>query len=509
MCGILFWECHGDESVAVSHLQKIQHRGPDGSVCRRVGPYVMGFHRLAIIDTSDKGMQPFDTPETVLICNGEIYNYKDLVTTELRSDVDCISSLVPSIPCEEPLSTVLDTIESLDGDFAFVLASKDVSQPRYIVARDRFGVSPLFYGINDEGKPIAFASEVKALYGGHNIAAIRVFPPGHCYFSSKNTFLPFTPNVSIIRPDDIGINTLLHRAVKKRLDHSDRPVALLCSGGVDSALVTSIAARCLAPGSLHVFTMKYDTGASDDAFYAKMLCDHHGFKHTLVTFNKEDVHKSIDEVIRVCETYDPNTIRAAIPMYLLARHIAQTTDIKVILSGEGADELFAGYAYFSQIPSGEALNEETARLIKNIHMFDLLRADRCFAAWGLEVRVPFLDKELVRYVSALDGCDKMFVRGAEKALLRDSFEEFEELKSLRIIDRPKEKFSDGCGYSYVPQLLSFIAPDATTLSEKLRVEKKLYKGIFESFYGVNNSHLIVSRVMPAWCDSAVKNIELN
>jgi asparagine synthase (glutamine-hydrolysing) len=310
------------------------------------------------------------------------------------------------------------------------------------------------------------------------------------------------------------VHQLLSDAVRKRLSHSERPVGLLCSGGVDSALITSIASRAVDPALITVFTMEYAGSRSEDAFYARLLCSKLGFRHTVVSFSRDDVAEYMDRVIVAIETYDPNTIRAAIPMYLLAKHIAENTDIKVILSGEGADELFAGYSYFRFAPDGSALNAETARLVRNTHMFDLLRADRCFAAFGLEVRVPYLDRYLVDYVLQVDGRLKMFgpghIRQAEKALLRTSFLGFEELSMLRILDRPKERFSDGCGFSYVPQLLAKLGGAAPDLETREQLEKAHYRAVFRAAYG-SNWNWIIERSMPAWVRSqqaAVKQHKL-
>jgi len=249
--------------------------------------------------------------------------------------------------------------------------------------------------------------------------------------------------------------------------------------------------------------MQYDTGLSEDAFYAERLISAlrdggvAACTHTVVKFGKADAIAAIAEVVRVTETYDPNTIRASIPMYLLARHIAENTDIKVVLSGEGADELFAGYSYFSLAPTPVELKAETRRLVGNLHMFDLLRADRCFAAFGLEVRVPFLDQDVVRHV-----LDSVAVRGSEKAALRDAFRDVESLVKARVLDRPKERFSDGCGFSYVPQLLNHVSESAATLTDKLSGEKRFYDAVFDELYP-NSRYWIVNRTMPPWASQGV------
>ena len=521
MCGISLWNVETltpeqIEEIKMKWIMAIQSRGKDGSAIT-LQPntnLLFGFHRLAIINTSTIGMQPFVSDGNTLICNGEIYNYKQLSenaenVNDLRSDVDVIHRLFKDVDVNS-VEEVAAATNKLDGDFAFIFAKED---GRFVVGRDPVGVRPLFYGVNSDGRPIAFASEAKALHGGPAIDKVFVFPPNTVYVSSINRFAPI-PDKFLLNQ----VNKLVTNAVKKRLDHSDRPVGLLCSGGVDSAIITSLTARLSDPTKMHVFTMEYANGTSEDAFYASMLCARHKFKHTVVKFDAKQVQECLTTVIATCETYDPNTIRAAIPMYLLAKHIAENTDIKVILSGEGADELFAGYSYFKRADAA-SLNAESRRLIKNVHMFDLLRADRCFAAFGLECRVPYLDRDLISFVSCIEGEHKMFQKGAEKMLLRNAFADLKDLADLRILSRTKEKFSDGCGFSYVPQLLNFVSDNANTLDEKLKAESAKYKAIFESIYGDLNGHWIIKREMPAWsagtantantANTAIRNNEID
>jgi asparagine synthase (glutamine-hydrolysing) len=514
MCGITFFM--GDHGLRPDAATKLRHRGPDGSAVVVTDAFAMAFDRLAIINAADDGMQPFRTGDRWLICNGEIYNYLDLAgelgvdAAKLRSDVDIVSHLVdPASPASEAASAVA----RLDGDFAFVLADGETGV--FAAARDHVGVRPLFYAVDAEGRVFALASEVKALHGAPGVASVHVFPPGHVYVSSTGDFVAYACHITPLTVPDDGVNRVrrvLERAVEKRLDHSERPVGLLCSGGVDSAIVTCIACTMRDPGLLRVFTIEYDEGFSEDAFYARMLCEKLGVCHTVVRFSRDEVVASIEPVIVQCETYDPNTVRAAIPMYLLAKHIAEQTDVKVVLSGEGADELFAGYNYFRYAAPDEVA-PETRRLLGNLRMFDLLRADRCFAAFGLEVRVPYLDQDLVRLVAA-DAApvakrpheplavDDLMPRPRyshqEKQLLRSSFAHLDVLRDLRILDRGKERFSDGCGFQYVPFLLNHVSDGAPTLTEKLQREKLLYAELFRKHYGTENAHLIVARELPAW-----------
>ena len=283
-------------------------------------------------------------------------------------------------------------------------------------------------------------------------------------------------------------------------------MALLCSGGVDSSLLLAIAHKLYSELGkahlLHAFTIKYDAGSSEDALYAQLVTGSLGVPLTTVTFGDEDVRANLYPVARQLETHDPNTIRAAIPMYLLARHIARETDFRVILSGEGADELFAGYNYFVRCPDGDAVNKETTRLTQNLHMFDILRADRSMTAHGLELRVPFLDKALLAYVGSLPGSLKIPRNGIEKALLRDAFAAAMPPALHRVLNRPKERFSDGCGFSYVPNVLRYLAPDCCAdLGSRLAYEQWVYHQWFDARYP-GQRHIIVPRVLPAWAQRA-------
>lgn len=501
MCGIFFLDLGADgvdpSVVVAEHAQKLAPRGPDASawdvLCE--GRYLLAFHRLAIIATNGSGMQPIRRRGMSLICSGEVYNHCELGNTPGEVDVGVIIDVL--LDCQE----IPDAVACLDGDYAFVAVEE--ASGRVVAARDPLGVRPLFQGISATGAVVAFASEAKALVGAPGIADVLVFPPGHAFVDGK--LLPYSS-----KPSQPGATCrqLLERAIEKRLKHSERPVALLCSGGIDSAAMLSIATRIACTELPRVYTMRYSTGQSDDAFYAEMLCSRLGCPHEVVSFGLKDLcDETLRAVIRVCETCDPNTIRAALPMYLLAKHIAQTSDIKVVLSGEGADELFGGYGYFRFAPTPKDAADECGRLLNNIHMFDLLRADRCFAAHGLEVRVPFLDRDLIDGVSALVPALRM--RG-EKQLLRDSVSDLGELAALRILDRPKEKFSDGTGFSYVPDLLRRIAADwgengdEGTLSSRLVAERHAYTTMFEEEYGAPAGRWVVKRTMPSWVDGAVK-----
>jgi asparagine synthase (glutamine-hydrolysing) len=442
----------------------------------------------------------------------------DIDVNVLRSDVDIILHLY-----EKLNYNVCKLVNLLDGDFAFVLY--DTTLKRYYVSRDIIGVRPLFYStLSNDRSPNSstvgwveiarsFASEVKGLKNGENVK-IAPFPPGHVFEYNSEHRLSKRYNF-IENYQQQKIVELLKYAVIKRIENSDRPVAFLCSGGLDSSLILCIANEYLKKYNrdLHVFSMHYiDKNGytnSEDKFYCERLVNLLGVKYTSLTFDLKDVIENIDKIVYQTETYDPNTIRTSIANYLLAKKIKETTDYKVFLSGEGADELFCGYSYFNQIQDAEKLNKESERLVQNIHMFDILKADRCFNAFGLEVRVPFLDKDFITYVKSISGKFKAFDDGIEKNLLRLSFKlEYPTLNEARIIDRAKEKFSDGVSFNYVPDLMNYCSNyKLSVLSEKEDAEKMFYKKIFDKYY-VNLDDLIIKRTLPNWCINLTEIINL-
>jgi asparagine synthase (glutamine-hydrolysing) len=508
MCGI-FWYSgllslpKDDRNAIIERCATaLAHRGPDAS--RHVvanNDHCFGCHRLAIINpNAQDAIQPLETDTHIIVCNGQIYNYASLCTSRPRTDVDVILQMFA-----KPKASPGQIFDALDGDFACVVYEKATG--RVIAARDPVGVRPMFYACDETSKVIAMASEAKALVGLPNVKDVRVFPPGCVWDSVNCRFAEYAAQV----PDTNRIVDLLKEAVRKRIAHSHRQVALLCSGGLDSSLVLALAISLRGgdPSSVHTFSIKYRDGLSMDDTYARMLTSAMGVRHTTVEFDLEDVLAALPDVVRTCETCDPNTIRAAVPMYLLSKHISTHTDFKVLLSGEGSDELFAGYSYFGRAPSGPALAAECDRLVRNLHMFDVLRADRCISRWGLEVRVPFLDKDLVRYVSSLSGASRAFdARGVEKALLRAAFAgrpECETLETMRVLERQKERFSDGCGNSYVPDLLRALAPpDANDLGQRTAAERAKYEELFVDAFGDLSlaKTWVVKRELPAWTERA-------
>jgi asparagine synthase (glutamine-hydrolysing) len=534
MCGILFSVIENNLEELIEYFQNIKHRGPDNSTYNVINNKFMGTHRLSIINQSDSGNQPFELDGVFLICNGQIYNYLELkkrfeIKHDMRSDVDIILHLYQIYKEDMPILCNL-----LDGDFAFVLYDSNTNVVH--VSRDMVGVRPLFYSVDSlSGHLISVGSEVKSLKNTENVK-INVFKPSRLFSFDYNQNIVIndlnyieTPkvedevdNISFFDmnepryPDDDiqkEIVRLLKKSVIKRIDNSERPVAFLCSGGLDSSIILCIANEYLKTQKrdMHVFTIKYadknNNSFSEDDFYAtqlvKLLNTENNIMFTSLSYNNDDVKEYLEKVVQQTETYDPNTIRTSIANYMLAKKIKENTDYKVFLSGEGADELFCGYVYFKQVTDGKQINDESVRLINNIHMYDVLKADRCFNAFGLEVRVPFLDKEFIQYIYSLDGRYKMFYNSIEKFLLRESFKnEYPVLVQSRIIDRPKERFSDGVSFSYVPELLNYCNHKTNCskqdLSSKELSEKTYYKELFNEHYS-NLEHIISNREMPEWC----------
>jgi asparagine synthase (glutamine-hydrolysing) len=469
--------------------------------------FFLGFHRLAIIDTSPDGNQPFSTPDVSLVCNGEIYNYH-----QLRSEFSDYSYTSQS-DCEVIIPLFLNrgiekTAQSLDAEFAFVLHDK--GGDKFYAARDPLGIRPLFYGIPDhENNALAFASEAKALTPFCN--QVKPFPPGHFYVGDGMGLPRFHPYNEITKQeptnDDLptiltNIRELLTEGVRKRLQ-SDVPIGFLLSGGLDSSLVCAIAAR-LSDKPITTFSVGIDTNPIDTK-YAKQVAEYLGSDHHEVIFTEEEVKNTLDELIYHLETWDITTIRAAMGMYLVCKYIREKTDIRVVMTGEVSDELF-GYKYTDFAPSAEEFQKEAVKRIDEIHLYDVLRADRSISAHGLEARVPFSDRDFVAYVMSIPGSVKMNTYGIEKALLRKAFEG--DYLPHSILYRAKAAFSDAVGHRMVDYLKELAAerypverlfdPEQQVLLQKPRpftLESKMYRDIFEKHFP-GHSSLIPAFWMP-------------
>ena len=494
MCGFVVVE--GDrESIKdiKTEFGKLTHRGPDDHQLVPFPKGWIGFHRLAIMDLSEHGRQPFVTAsENMLVCNGEIYNYPELkpkcLTHKFISHSDCEVLL----PLYEQWG-LKKMVESLDAEYALVIY--DAKLEKLLAARDPMGIRPLFYGKTKAGK-IAFASEVKALLD--HCDEIKPFPPGHFYDGeSFHCYLDLAKVDSFHRTSTHeilkGINSRLVSAVEKRLQ-SDAEVGFLLSGGLDSSLVCAIAQKLNPKKPIRTFSI----GMTDDAIdskYAKDVADYIGADHTNVTMTTADVLAALKDVIYHLESWDITTVRASVGMYLVCKFIREKTKIKVLLSGEVSDELF-GYKYTDFAPSALEFQTEAQKRIRELYIYDVLRADRCISAHSLEARVPFSDSDFVQFVMAIDPAIKMNTTGIGKFLLREAFKtdvEKDKILPDHILWREKAAFSDAVGHSMVDELKAhaektYTDEDVKNAHQKypyktpFTKESLLYREIFESFY---------------------------
>lgn len=488
-------------------FDKTISRGPDDSRIINTGNGLLGFHRLAIMGLTPEGMQPFELDGSYTVCNGEIYGFDKLKKTlsakySFKSDSDCEIIL----PMYFEYGT--DMFAMLDAEFAMIIY--DGKKKEYIAARDPIGIRPLYYGYDETGV-IVFASEPKNLTG--LCKKIMPFPPGHYYKDGKFICYRDMTKVDKVIKDGVetvckNINTLLTAGIEKRLV-ADAKVGFLLSGGLDSSLVCAVAAKkSKAPIKTFAIGM---TGDAIDLKYAKQVADYIGSDHTEVIMTKEDVLSSLDKVIELLGTFDITTIRASMGMYLLCKWIHENTDIRVLLTGEISDELF-GYKYTDFAPSASEFQKESEKRIRELHMYDVLRADRCISVNSLEARVPFGDLDFVSYVMAVDPEKKMNVYNKGKYLLRHAFEG--DYLPKDILYREKAAFSDAVGHSMVDYLKDYANKYYTDLefSEKAKKydyarpftkESLLYREIFEKYYP-ENAQMIKDFWMPnkSWrgCD---------
>ena len=500
MCTIMaYCGAAGGMEKVTRGLEATISRGPDDCRIIDIGGGVLGFQRLSIMGLTPEGMQPFMLDGSYAVCNGELYGFRkvrDVLISRgyvFRSDSDCEIIL----PMYREYGT--DMFAMLDAEFACVIY--DGEKKSFIAARDPIGIRPLYYGYS--GGDIVFASEPKNLVG--ICRRIMPFPPGHYYKDGEFiSYCDITEVKSVIR-DDIdtvcrNIHDKLTAGVEKRLD-SDAEVGFLLSGGLDSSLVCSIAAKKLKK-PIKTFAIGMDIDAID-LKYAKQVADHIGSEHTEVIITRDDVINALDEVVKLLGTYDITTIRASMGMYLLCRAIHEQTDIRVLLTGEISDELF-GYKYTDIAPSAEAFQEESAKRVRELHMYDVLRADRCISVNSLEARVPFGDLDFVRYVMAVDPEMKLNKYNKGKYLLRRAFEG--DYLPHDILYREKAAFSDAVGHSLVDDLKEYAESIYSDRELEVRAaeydhaqpftkESLLYRDIFEKYYP-GQSGMIVDFWMP-------------
>jgi len=532
MCGIVC--VFGNNNNGVTDLRqnvlemskKVRHRGPDWSGVYSGGNVIFAHERLAIVDPAS-GRQPLysDDKKLILAANGEIYNHKDL-----RIETPDYNFLTES-DCEIILALFkkkgIDFLDDLNGIFAFALY--DEENDCYFIARDHMGIIPLYMGWDKDGN-FYVGSELKALEGYCN--KIQEFLPGHYIYSKEgqemkrwykrdwSEFENVKDNVSDIDKLRDGLEQAVHRQLM-----SDVPYGVLLSGGLDSSIISAVTKKFSAKRvesddtmqawypQLHSFAIGLK--GSPDLAAAQKVADHIGSVHHEIYFTIQEGLDAISDVIYHLETYDVTTIRASTPMYLLAR-VIKSMGIKMVLSGEGADEIFGGYLYFHKAPNAQAFHEETIRKLGKLHLYDCLRANKSLAAWGIEGRVPFLDKEFLDISMRLNPKDKMAGEDKEtgkvkmeKWILRKAFEDY---LPENILWRQKEQFSDGVGYSWIDTLKEVAEKEVTDemlanakfmfpVNPPMSKEEYRYRTIFSSHYPSDSAAKCVPSVKSVACST--------
>ncbi|GGG97786.1 asparagine synthase B [Parapedobacter pyrenivorans] len=500
--------------------KKIRHRGPDWSGIYSSERAILAHERLAIVDPKS-GQQPLysSNRNIVLAVNGEIYNHQQLRNqlSDYEFSTQCDSEVILALYAQKGA----DFIEDLNGIFAFALY--DVEKDAYLIARDHMGIIPLYIGWDDRGT-LYVASELKALEG--YCSRIETFPPGHYLYSKEGneprkwytrdweSYTNVRDNVTDIDALRKGLEDAVHRQLM-----SDVPYGVLLSGGLDSSVIAAVtkkfASRRIESNDqekawyprLHSFAVGLK--GSPDLTAAKKAADHIGTIHHEINFTIQEGLDAIRDVIYHLETYDVTTIRASTPMYLLAR-VIKSMGIKMVLSGEGSDELFGGYLYFHKAPNAKEFHEETVRKLSKLHLYDCLRANKSLAAWGVEGRVPFLDKEFMDIAMRLNPEDKMIREGRmEKWVVRKAFEDF---LPESIAWRQKEQFSDGVGYSWIDTLKEQAAQrvsdgELAAAAERFPInppqnkEEYLYRSIFTEHFPSAAAALTVPSVKSVACST--------
>ncbi|MBA6327514.1 asparagine synthase B [Colwellia sp. MB02u-6] len=483
---------------ALEYSRLLRHRGPDWSGIYNNNHAILVHERLSIVDT-EHGAQPLYNSDKskVLAVNGEIYNHKALASQHTPDyDFQTASDCEIIIPMFEKFGT--DFVDKLQGMFAFCLYNEQDNS--YLIARDHMGIIPLYTGYDAEGN-FYVASEMKALMP--ICKTVAEFPPGHILDSRvgkvERYYQRNWQKYSAIKDNNTSkekIREALEESVKSHL-MTDVPYGVLLSGGLDSSLISAItqkfAARRIEENDLSeawwpkVHSFACGLAGSPDLIAAKTVAESIGTIHHSIIFTEQEGIDALKEVIYHLETYDVTTIRASTPMYLMARKI-KAMGIKMVLSGEGADEIFGGYLYFHKAPNAEEFHNELLRKLDKLHMFDCLRANKSMSAWGIEARVPFLDKNFMDVAMRINPEDKMCGNGKmEKAILRSSFEGY---LPKEILWRQKEQFSDGVGYSWIDGLKQHVeaqVSDQQLASAEFKFpvntpdtkEAYFYRGIFE------------------------------
>ena len=513
---------------ALEMAKKIRHRGPDWSGIYCGGSAILVHERLSIVDPQSGG-QPLYSPDKkqILAVNGEIYNHREIRERfkgryEFQTGSDC--EVILALYREKGT----DFLEDLSGIFAFALY--DEEKDDFLIARDPIGVIPLYIGRDKEGK-IYCASELKALEGFCD--SYEPFLPGHCYIGSEGVMkrwytrdwmkydesLPETVSSETYQQEITAVHDALEDAVRRQL-MSDVPYGVLLSGGLDSSVISAIAKQFAAKRietdgqkeawwpQLHSFAVGLE--GSPDLAKAREVADFIGTVHHEIHYTIQEGLDAIRDVIYYIETYDVTTVRASTPMYLLAR-VIKSMGIKMVLSGEGADEVFGGYLYFHKAPDARAFHEETVRKLSKLYLYDCLRANKSLSAWGVEGRVPFLDKEFLDVAMRIHPASKMCPgKTIEKKVVREAFTH---LLPESVAWRQKEQFSDGVGYSWIDTLKQITseavsdeqmahAAERFPIHTPMNKEEYYYRSIFEEYFPSESAALSVPSVPSVACSTA-------
>ena len=516
---------------ALTMAKRIRHRGPDWSGIYCGGSAIMAHERLSIVDPQSGG-QPLYSPDgkQILAVNGEIYNHRDIRAEfagkyDFSTGSDC--EVILALYCQYGV----DFIEKLSGIFAFALY--DEERDEFLIARDPIGVIPLYIGHDADGK-VYCASELKALEGMCD--EYEPFLPGHYYWSREGKMHRWynrdwaeyeavkdryteMPDDEAYKAQVSDVRLALEDAVKRQL-MSDVPYGVLLSGGLDSSVISAVAKlfadkRVETDGKqdawwpqLHSFAVGLK--GAPDLEKARLVAEHIGTVHHEINYTIQEGLDAIRDVIYYIETYDVTTVRASTPMYLLAR-VIKSMGIKMVLSGEGADEVFGGYLYFHKAPDASAFHEETVRKLSKLHLYDCLRANKSLSAWGVEGRVPFLDKEFLDVAMRLNPAVKMCPgKEIEKKVVRDAFSS---LLPKEVAWRQKEQFSDGVGYSWIDTLKAVTsaavtdeqmaqAADRFPINPPQNKEEYYYRSIFEEHFPSKSAARSVPSVPSVACSTA-------
>jgi asparagine synthase (glutamine-hydrolysing) len=527
MCGIV---CALDlkqssdllRSQVLEMSKKVRHRGPDWNGIHCGKNVLLAHERLAIVDPAS-GNQPIysDDKNLILAANGEIYNHQ-----QLRAQLSSDYAFQTNSDCEIILALYkekgVNFIDDLNGIFGFVLY--DEQNDEYLIARDHMGIIPLYMGWDKHGT-FYISSELKALEGICN--KIEIFPPGHFMSSTDNQLVKWYDrdwmNFDSVKDNKTNLEdlqTALENAVHRQL-MSDVPYGVLLSGGLDSSITSALAKKYSKNRvesndvksawypQLHSFAVGLK--GSPDLIAAQKVADHIDSIHHEITFTVQEGLDAIKDVIYHLETYDVTTIRASTPMYLMAR-VIKSMGIKMVLSGEGADEIFGGYLYFHKAPDSKEFHEETVRKLDKLYQYDCLRANKSLAAWGIEGRVPFLDKEFIDVAMRINPKDKMInSEKMEKWVLRKSFEQY---LPESVAWRQKEQFSDGVGYDWIDSLKDLVNEKVTDEMFKnakftfpfqtpMSKEEYYYRSIFEEHYPSETSATTVPSVPSVACSTPI------